>query len=282
MSDFYTINKVRTIARKLNSQTSGIITIYHNTGNPGSIDLATNTLVSVNSFIKNLKAHAKIGSLAPIKMPNFQLEDSETDKLYKVLDVEWNSPRKQLNLYISDNALTWELIGAISLLNPSGYPYRVYNLMDMYTDNLAVELGENGRLGVEVKDVGYGLLTGDDLVTIHGSYVEEIIVSSKSSVISESNPIMINSCVPYQWNVTSQSQIIITANSSRTYACIVNTSDNPVYLNLGDSAIANQGVTLTGKGSSYEITSSGGLYRGTISAICSSGTTANLTGIVCS
>jgi hypothetical protein len=56
--------------------------------------------------VKNLKAHAKINSLPPIKLPDFQLEDSETDKLYKTLDIEWGSARKQLNLYISDNQTT--------------------------------------------------------------------------------------------------------------------------------------------------------------------------------
>jgi hypothetical protein len=119
-----TFNKAKTIVKSLDSTTGqNIVPIFSNTltGNyPGSI-------ISVNAFIKNLKAHAKISSLAPIKVPNFHLEDSETDKLYKTLDIEWGSPRKQLNLYISDNDIDWYQIGAISLLNPSGYPYRIYN-----------------------------------------------------------------------------------------------------------------------------------------------------------
>lgn len=140
------------------------------------------TIVSFSCFIKNLKVFASVSSLSEVPLPDFALDDSATIKLTKTIDVEWKSPRKQLNLYITNaknpTLNNWLQIGSVSLLNPYGYPFRVYNLMDLFTDNLALELGENGKIGVQVEDVGYNLLTDNDKVTIHGSYVEEIFVQS--------------------------------------------------------------------------------------------------------
>lgn len=276
MSEFYTVNRVKTIARKLNSQTSGIITICHNTGNPGNLDLTANNVVSVNAFVRNLKAYTTISSLAAIKMPNFELTDSDTEKLYKVLDVEWQSPRKQLNLYISDNSQKWEPVGSISLLNPSGYPYRIYNILELYTDESVIELGENSRLGVEVQDVGYGLLTGNDAVTIHGSYVEEITLQSKPESVVAAK---INSCLLIYQGIAEYSTIALSGANNRTYARITNANNTQVYLNLGSTAIFGEGILLNGEGDSYEVASN---YRGAISAISEPGTFATLAIIACS
>jgi hypothetical protein len=231
-------NKAKTIVKTLDSTTGQvIIPIFANTltGNyPGQI-------VSVNAFVKNLKAHAKISSLAPVKLPNFTLEDSETDKLYKTLDIEWGGARKQLNLYISDNDTDWYQVGAISLLNPSGYPYRVYNLMDLITDNLAIELGENGRIGVQVQDVGYGALQTGDSITIHGSYVQEIAVDSDSAVIQNTTD--------FEELVDVESTIILAANPLRKYVAFTNNGEHSIYLNLGETTTLGQGILLTPAGS---------------------------------
>jgi hypothetical protein len=233
-----TFNKAKTIVKSLDAATGQVVVpVFSNvlTENyPGQI-------VSVNAFVKNLKAHAKISSLAPVKLPNFTLEDSETDKLYKTLDIEWGSARKQLNLYISDNQTDWYQVGAISLLNPSGYPYRIYNLMDLITDNLAIELGENGRIGVQVQDVGYGALQTGDSITIHGSYVQEIAVDSDNAVIQNTND--------FEELVDVQSTIILAANPMRKYIAFTNNGDHPLYLNLGDVATVGQGLYLAPAGS---------------------------------
>ncbi|MCV3216026.1 hypothetical protein OGM63_21360 [Plectonema radiosum NIES-515] len=233
-----TFNKAKTIVKSLSFGTGQtIVPIFSNnlTGDyPGQI-------VSVNAFVKNLKAHAKISSLAPVKLPNFTLEDSETDKLYKTLDIEWGSARKQLNLYISDNQTDWYQVGAISLLNPSGYPYRIYNLMDLITDNLAIELGDNGRIGVQVQDVGYGALQAGDSITIHGSYVQEIAVDSDSATLHTTND--------FEEIIDIESTIVLLANPLRKYVAFTNNGNHPIYLNLGDTATLGQGIYLTPAGS---------------------------------
>lgn len=259
-----TFNKVKTLVKSLDSATGQVIVpVFSNTltGNyPGQI-------ISINAFVKNLKAHAKIGSLAPVKLPNFQLEDSETDKLYKTLDIEWGSPRKQLNLYISDNQTDWYQIGAISLLNPSGYPYRIYNLMDLVTDNLAIELGENGRIGVQVQDVGYGTLQTGDTVTIHGSYVQEIATDSNATIQNTTD---------FTELVDIESTVILPANPLRKYLALTNNGNNSIYLTLGNTVTLGQGIYLTPAGS-FDLDKP---YFGVISAIAV-GDISSLSGIEC-
>lgn len=174
------INRVKSIALKLPTFNAQIQTIYSNESIVvGSDLLPTYKVIGFSTFIKNLRVFASVVSLPEAALPDFALEDSQTVKRTKVLDVEWKSPRKQLNLFISTATNTdndWLQVGSVSLLNPYGYPFRVYNVMDLFTDNLALELGENGKIGIQVQDVGYGLLVTEDKVVVHGSYTEEIFV----------------------------------------------------------------------------------------------------------
>ncbi len=179
------VNRIKTIGVSLSSDSNAMAVIYENTGIiVGREFLSDYKIVSFNTFIKNLKVFASINSLDNAILPDFKIEDSDTDRLHKVLDIEWKSPRKQIDLFIQSNNKDWLPIGSTSLLNPAGYPFRIYNLMDLFTDNLALELGDNSRIGIKVKDVGYGLLASTDLVTIHGSYVEEIYLVSKEPPIN--------------------------------------------------------------------------------------------------
>lgn len=154
-----------------------IVTVYQNTQlKPGDEFIPGHRIIHFNAFIKNLKAFGKIASLPTTPLPEFTLEDSQTDKLKKTMDLEWFSPRKQLDVFIGKDSL-WSQIGSVSLLNPYGFAYRIYSLMDMFTDALALELGQDAKVGVAIKEAGHGLLADLDQLTIHGSYIEEIIVS---------------------------------------------------------------------------------------------------------
>ena len=175
------ISQVKTIAYKLDL-TGDIKEIYSTSLVVGSEYQPGYKIVSFNAFIKNLRAFASVESLPEAPLPNFLATDTSTDKTIKVLDVEWKSARKQLNLYIAKNTgsvTEWHKVGSLSMLNPYGYPFRVYSLMDLFTDNLAIELGENSKIGVQVQDVGWGLLTGSDNVTINVSYTEEMFVQTE-------------------------------------------------------------------------------------------------------
>lgn len=159
-----------------------IVTVYESPRvTIGSEIIANHRLISFNCFIKNLKAYGHVPSLPQTPLPDFQPEDSDAVRRKKALDIEWTYPRKQLNMFISSGLAElnapWHPVGSISLLNPYGYPYRIYTLMDLFTDNLALELGTNSRIGVQVQDVGWGYLNEFDRLTIHGSYSEEQFLS---------------------------------------------------------------------------------------------------------
>ena len=180
------LSRVKSIVLPITqAHSDSIVTIYQNTGvTIGSELMEGYKIIGLNTFIKNLKVFASIKSLAEAALPDIQLEDSSAQKLQKVLDIEWKSARKQLNLFIATSNSDWQQVGSISLLNPSGYSFRIYNLMDLFTDNLALELGDNSKIGVQIQNVGYGLLIDADTVTVHGSYVEEFFLQSNELPIN--------------------------------------------------------------------------------------------------
>ena len=74
-------------------------------------------------------------------------------------------------------------------------------------------------------------------------------------------------------SMSSTSAAVLAANSDRKYALIVNDGAAIVYLNLGGTAVANQGIRLNANGGSYEISSDqGNRFDGVINGITVSGT----------
>lgn len=69
--------------------------------------------LSVNAFLKNLKGYSNITSLSKAGLPNISLEDTNQDRLIKVMNIEWGSMsiREILDsLSISQLALIFDLI----------------------------------------------------------------------------------------------------------------------------------------------------------------------------
>jgi len=72
-------------------------------------------------------------------------------------------------------------------------------------------------------------------------------------------------------SVGATSTAILAANADRKYACIVNISDEWVYLGLGEAAVADQGIPLAPNGmGKYEITPDN-RFVGAVNGICASG-----------
>ena len=68
--------------------------------------------------------------------------------------------------------------------------------------------------------------------------------------------------------VTTASGIALAANANRLYALLINDSDTVIYIKLGATAVANQGIRLSAGGGSYEMSKKlGNLYTGVINAI---------------
>lgn len=104
---------------------------------------------------------------------------------------------------------------------------------------------------------------GSTLIT--RAAIAEIQQTSSSSVsvitsVNETNP-----------SVTTESSIVLAANSNRKDALIINTGTVDVFLSRGGTAVAGKGIVLKSGGSAYEINGSN-LYKGAITAIASSAT----------
>ncbi len=243
-----TFNKVGTIALRLPANSPQIISLADN-----KITNAlaySDQIISYNLFIKNLKAYSSVKSIASAMLPDIRLEDSDVERLYKTLDIEWKSQRKQLDMYIASEEGDWLPIGSLSLLNPEGYPYRVHSLQEYYTDNLAIELGANSKVGVAIKDVGFGLLNAADEVVIYGSWVQEFVIddslNSSLEPIEESEPILLE---------VIGNTLILESNEDRKYVVINNVGTNNCFLSFNSNAVEGQGIPIN-PGGHFEFYSS--------------------------
>ncbi len=71
-------------------------------------------------------------------------------------------------------------------------------------------------------------------------------------------------------SVTNSSSTILSSNTNRKYAYIINSSGSNIFLKLGATAVVNQGIAMS-PGDKYEITKNN-LFLGSVNAIKSGGT----------
>ncbi len=61
--------------------------------------------------------------------------------------------------------------------------------------------------------------------------------------------------------VTAASGVALTANASRNYILLVNDSDTVMYIKVGATAVANQGIRLNANGGNYEMAGEFGNFQ---------------------
>lgn len=253
-----TISTVKTINKQLGG-VSGLNSIDLFDYAP-PLNLPNNYIeVLRNRYIKNLKAYTSINSTSAVPIPDFKFEDSETEKLSKVIESEWASQRKQLDIKISNDGIQ-SIISSVSLTKSNGYPFRIYNLLDLMTDNLAFEAGTTDSVIIQAVDVGYGLLTQQDIVNVYGSYVEEIVVRVAESIIGYIN----ETTFPLTAN---QSETISVASDLKKYVLIQNKSNADIYLSFNQLVNISNGIKLSSMGT-YELNTKNTPYYGDIYALC--------------
>ena len=253
------------------SSSDRIITIYQPSHDAQDATyLKTAEHIILNGFIKTLRAKTAIKSLAEVVLPNITLEESRTQRLSLMRNVEWNSPRKELRLYLAETFNDWHHIASVSLLNVP--PYRLINLMEYFTENIAIELGATGAIGVSIFNAGYGLLGNNDEVVIYGSGTTEVVV-----IPSEVAPI--EGCTPHNWTVTTTSQLILPAQDGRKQITLSNNGPGGVYLNVGAAAVLGAGIYLAPNGGSYEFNRTNHPFNLALHAVASADS--QLSGLVC-
>lgn len=116
-------------------------------------------ILSSTRYLKTLKAFATLDSLPKSSTAQYSLIRNN------------NQPRKQLSLYLSSSNLTAKIV-SLSLFKDKVD----YNLLDLLTNNLSFEIDSRYSLFFQFENVGYGLPSGSDTITIYGTYVEEFTV----------------------------------------------------------------------------------------------------------
>lgn len=263
-----TYSRSTQILSKLNRDSgTDILTVYE----PGYVsphDLVGST--RFYGYITDIRCRVYMDALPEVELPEIQIGDSRTKRITAVRDMEWTSPRKQMNLLLRDSKSGgWVNIASISLLKRP--PYYQVNLMQFLSDNVAFAMANDSALGVQIENVGYGLLIANDEVTIWGSVKEEL------SVLPQNEKIVTHT-QSHAWNITEDSSVLLASNTDRLLATFVNIGGSNAYLNFNTDAISGRGITLMPGGGSYEINITNP-FKGSISAITAQGETTTVTGI---
>lgn len=209
-------------------------------------------------FITDLRVKIDINSLVESPIPNLEVTSSRTERITAVRDMEWKGARKQLDLFLRTSTVGWTNIASVSLLNRT--PYYHLNLLGYLSDTGAFCIGNDAALAAQITDVGYGLLNAGDYLSFFGSVREEVTVLADQGT-------QISFSTDFNWDVNSQSALILPANPNRLQATFVNTSlEHEIFLSYNPIATVGSGIALMRGGGSYEINSSN-LYRGAISAV---------------
>lgn len=236
------------ILEKIPSQSSDIITIIYNDPTYAFTRFGVTEGYQTNAFLTELYVYCEIDSLAEVPLPDYQLEDTESDRVVKTLNSVWGSdvPKFYLQLWRWKESLnTWLPRGKISLLNNFGYPYTISRPFDLLTDNIARDMGEKHKLGVSIVDAGQGLLKTIDSVIIDGCWKQDVrIIAPDKPVVSVQGASVVN--VTQFKNVSDSTvsasvrKTVMAANTTRISGIITNNhASNTIYYAERDITITS-------------------------------------------
>lgn len=209
-------------------------------------------------FITDLRMKVDIDSIVEQELPEISAISSKTERITAIRDMEWRSPRKEVELLLEGNGQDMIPIANISLVNR--LPYYHVNLMPYFTDNGIFNVASDSRILARIVDAGYGLLEGTDDIVIFGSVKEEV-----TTLPTEDRDISF--CQPLGVTVGTSSVQLLQANINRLQTTFVNThSSAKIFLHYGNVAELGKGICLMPNGGSYEINRDNP-YNGMISAI---------------
>ena len=266
------------ISVKLPANTGGIIPIWEGGLAPDEQELReAGYKVISNVFISSLRLKTRINSLNSIDVPEIQplASSFQINKEFRVL--EWQNSRKHLNFYIrASSSKEWHSRATISLLNRDDLPYYDSDGMSYFGEQLAIPLGETNQIGVNIEDVGWGVLSPTDEVLLYANVLREVRIYT-----AEIQPELeeITECISYGWTIGSQSAIILQPNPNRKQVTLTNNYNSDIYISLGLVAEWGKGIFLKGQGGTYEHNKINPKWKGAISAISLPGGT--LSGIEC-
>ena len=206
--------------------------------------------------VVNMQATSWIYSTAPVEFPVFELEDSESKQLLTAINLEWKSPRIQLDVVLKVGGGSYQKIKSYSLLNNSPYPYREFSLGNH-------NLGDNAAIGLQIRNVGFGLLQngtgGQDRVACYADVIRTILIEK----LVDNSQKIVNS-------ISDIAAIIVNANVNRQGIVFFNSSDKDVYLDTVSTVSTVSHTVLLEPGDYWEPPTN---YTGNYYAVVASGST---------
>jgi hypothetical protein len=255
MADQLIYSKSTNILKKLTSASSTNMIVLYEPGTVTPWDVVPTT--RYYGFITDLRMKVQIKSIAESEIPQLDITSTRTERILAVRDMEWNSPRKELEIFLETSSQAQTHIATVSLLNRQ--PYYHVNLLPYLSDLGVFNVANDARLLARVKDAGYGLLQGTDELAVFGSVKEEVTTLPPDAKV-------INYCQGHSWIVHNASQQLLPSNKNRLQFTLVNRGTTTIYLNYGQEAEIGSGIALMPNGGSYEINLSNP-YEGILSAI---------------
>ncbi|OYE02144.1 hypothetical protein [Nostoc sp. 'Peltigera membranacea cyanobiont' 232] len=213
-------------------------------------------VINESLVLSNINAIAYIYSLPIVAFPTFALDASDSEQLLTAINLEWQGHRVQLDALIQVGiGNVYQRIKSYSLTNPSPYPYKEFTL-----DNQ--QLGNNCMLGLQIRNVGYGLLqnssNGSDVITVSADLTRNLVIESVSSSGSKIDN-----------TITTTASAIVNNNTSRNGISFFNNSSEVVYVDTIPSVSSSSYLVLLNPGDYYEAPKP--IYTGQYWAVTSSG-----------
>lgn len=171
-------------------------------------------VLSESMRMRNIQLQSFVIAIPPQPFPVFPLEASESETQLELLKLEWQNPRYHCNLWIKNEFYDWIRLGIASIQNASPAPYREYVFPDQ-------QLGDNAMLGMQIQNVGWGLLQGQDRVNITADLHKTITLQKVSEGIKRDT--MINDTTP---------TLVLESNAGRIGFTVFNPSSTDVFLDL--------------------------------------------------
>lgn len=127
--------------------------------------------IGYSGFITSLRATVNIKSVAALVLPDTNPLDSQEKQRATQETAILASPKKCFSLYLQKGNENPILIGEILLFNRN--PYYFVPLIRYLSDSTTFDCAFGTTISVQMKGIGYGLLEGNDRISIVGSSVEE-------------------------------------------------------------------------------------------------------------
>ncbi len=215
-----------------------------------------------DGYVVDFVAMVQIGSVSqlPLLTPGDAFETT-AQRDYRYYELVKDHPCKYLGIYISLPGSTERILRSRLKMWHSWPPYQQDLLPNLTTaENLVLAAGSKLWVKIEDEVPGGSVLWAGDIVSLW-------LVAGELPVADYA----IGSSSARSATISTISTVIVPANTNRKLVTIVNRGASICYLNFGSTALPNAGISLNPNGSSYTLNIREINYKGTISAIVTSG-----------